>query len=91
MTAALPDHVRAYSRTTNFDETSIPDALRQDHQTKPGVWGVINVISGELLYRVAATGAETTLTPDTPGIVEPESRHSVTPQGPVTFYVEFWR
>jgi tellurite resistance-related uncharacterized protein len=91
MTAELPDHVRAYHRTPLFDETTVPDGLRRDHRTKPGVWGVINVVSGELLYRVAATGTETTLSPGAPGIIEPELLHSVTPLGPVSFYVEFWR
>lgn len=87
----LPENIQAYSRSPTFDESSIPDALRKDHQTKAGVWGVINILSGQLLYTVAASGAETTLSPDVPGIIEPESLHSVNPIGPVTFYVEFWR
>ncbi len=88
---SLPGDLHAYSRTATFDETSIPAGLLKDHQTKPGVWGVINVLSGSLLYRIAATGAEYTLSPDAPGIVEPEALHNVEPLGPVTFYVEFYR
>ena len=87
----LPENVQAYSRSPTFDETSIPDALRKDHQTKAGVWGVINVLSGQLLYTVVASGTETTLSPEVRGIIEPESLHFVRPVGPVTFYVEFWR
>ena len=87
----LPATVKAYSRSPTFDETSVPDALRKNHQTKAGVWGVINVLSGELRYRIDETGTETTLSPDIPGIIEPESLHSVEPLGPVSFYVEFWR
>ncbi|NKB58416.1 MAG: DUF1971 domain-containing protein [Alphaproteobacteria bacterium] len=87
----LPATVRAYSRSPTFDETSIPDALRKNHQTKAGVWGVINVLSGELRYRVVETETETTLSPELPGIIEPKSLHAVEPLGPVSFYVEFWR
>ncbi len=87
----LPKGVAAYSRSPVFDETSIPDALQNDHQTKAGVWGVINVQSGSLLYTIAATGETATLTPDEPGIIEPEALHHVTPVGPVSFFVEFWR
>lgn len=88
---SLPDHVRAYSRSPTFDETTVPAGLRKDHQTKPGVWGVINVVSGSLRYVIAATGDEFSLTPDSPGVVEPEALHNVAPLGPVSFYVEFYR
>jgi len=87
----LPDHVRSYFRTATFDENTVPAGLRKDHQIKPGVWGMINVVSGSLRYKIAASGAEHTLTPDSPGIVEPGALHNVEPLGPVTFYVEFYR
>lgn len=87
----LPEHVRVYRRTPDFDETSIPAGLRKDHRTAAGVWGIIRVSAGSLLYRISETGEETVLTPDTPGIVEPEVLHSVTPLGPVSFHVAFCR
>lgn len=87
----LPDGVLAYSRTPTFDETTVPAGLRKDHQTKPGVWGVITILSGSLRYRIQATGEEIDLTPHRPGIVEPEALHNVEPIGPVSFFVEFYR
>ncbi len=87
----LPKTVNPYKRTPLFDETSIPDGLRKDHKTKPGVWGVITVESGQLLYKDASVGAETVLTPGAPGTITPESPHAVQPLGAVSFYVEFWR
>ena len=48
----LPAGVSAYKRTRDFDQLSIPDALRKDHSTKPGVWGVIHVLAGRLRYIV---------------------------------------
>ena len=87
----LPAQVQEYSRSPTFDENTVPAALRKDHQTKAGVWGVITVLSGTLRYRIKPTGFETTLTPGKPGIVEPEVLHSVEPIGPVSFYVAFHR
>lgn len=87
----LPDSVSAYSRSPTFDESTVPAGLRKDHQTKPGVWGVITILSGSLRYRIQATGEAIALTPETPGIVEPEALHNVEPVGPVSFFVEFYR
>ena len=91
----LPPGLEAYRRTPDFTETTIPHGLRQAHSTKAGVWGLIHVLDGQLLYKVtddrrvptenllAAGGA--------PGIVEPEILHQVAPDGAVRFYVEFFR
>lgn len=87
----LPGHVSAYSRSPTFDESTVPAGLRKDHQTKPGVWGMITILSGSLRYRIQATGEAIVLTPETPGIVEPEALHNVEPIGPVSFFVEFYR
>lgn len=35
-------------RTPVFDENTLPAALRREHRTKPGVWGVIRVLDGRL-------------------------------------------
>ena len=86
----LPDNVAPYRRTPVFDETTVPDALRRDHATKAGVWGLIHVEAGCLRYEISATGETIELTPASPpGVVEPEVRHRVTPLGPVRFSVEF--
>jgi tellurite resistance-related uncharacterized protein len=88
----MPEGLVAYRRTAEFDETSIPAALRKDHTTKPGVWGMIRVIAGQLRYCVdAAGGREHTLDPGTPGVIPPEVLHHVAPDGPVRFFVEFHR
>lgn len=48
----LPDTVHAYTRTTTFSSAKIPPGLLSDHETKVGVWGVINLVSGSLKYHV---------------------------------------
>jgi hypothetical protein len=38
----------AYRSTPVFDEVTLPAALRADHRTKAGTWGVITVLEGQL-------------------------------------------
>ena len=88
----MPEGLVAYKRTAEFDEGSIPAGLRKDHSTKPGVWGLIHVLSGRLRYRIdSMDGRELLLEPGTPGVVVPEALHHVEPDGPVRFFVEFHR
>lgn len=89
---SLPDNVTPYKRTPTFTEETLPDALRRDHATKAGVWGLIHVEQGRLRYEIADTGEATELRPgDARGVIEPKVRHRVTPLGPVQFHVEFHR
>ncbi len=93
--SALPADVRPYHRTAIFTQDTVPAALLKAHSTKPGVWGLIHVLEGQLRYvivdeRRAAT--ETILVADgPPGVVEPEILHHVEPLQAVRFCVEFHR
>ncbi len=92
---SLPADARPYKRTPEFTAATIPAGLLKAHCTKAGVWGLVHVLEGALLYRVTdprRPAAEMLLTPDTaPGLVEPTILHEVAPRGPVRFYVEFHR
>jgi tellurite resistance-related uncharacterized protein len=81
--------VSPYRSTPVFDETTLPAALRREHRTKPGVWGVIRVIEGELKLTLA-DGNETILTPGRPGLVLPDQPHRVEPLGPMRMQVDFY-
>ena len=88
----MPSGHAPYKRTREFDQVSIPDALRKDHLTKPGVWGVIHVLDGRLRYIVEPPlASERILDRELPGIVVPEVLHRVVPDGDVRFFVEFHR
>ena len=95
MAGLLPHGLAPYRRTPDFTEATVPPALRADHDTKSGTWGLIHVAEGRLRYRITdlrRAPAERILTPDDPpGVVEPTIRHHVEPLGPVRFHVEFWR
>lgn len=85
----LPEHFVAYRSSPEFTETTMPPALRRDHSTRAGVWGVITLHEGQLRYRVPSLNVEKILSPGTNGIVVPEVLHSVEPLGAVRFVVEF--
>jgi len=77
-----------YRTTPVFDQDSLPVALRQDHSTKAGVWGVIRVLEGRLL--LADADGSTMLAPDRPGLIRPERKHRVEPIGAMRMQVEFY-
>ena len=94
----IPAGYIAYKRTAVFDESSIPPGLKKNHSTKPGVWGVIHVLSGRLRYCIdgpdgggGRDGRELMLDPETPGIILPEMLHHIVAADPVRFFVEFHR
>ena len=78
-----------YRSTAVFDETTLPAALRADHRTKPGVWGVVRLLEGELLLTFA-DGEERRLAPGRDGLLAPERLHRVEPLGPMRMQVDFY-
>ncbi|MEN3976830.1 DUF1971 domain-containing protein [Emcibacter sp. SYSU 3D8] len=79
---------KPYRSTAIFDQDTLPQALRREHSTKAGTWGVIRVLSGKARLHLAA-GGERTLSQNEPGIVEPEQVHWVEPLGPMRLQVDF--
>lgn len=87
-----PDGLVAYRRTADFDEQTLPKGLTREHATKRGVWGRIHVVAGVLRYTVSAPVSRSfRLAAPASGIVVPQARHSVAPEGAVRFFVEFYR
>lgn len=87
----LPDNVTAYKQTPEFNETTVPAGLLNDHQTKANVWGKIVVVEGRLRYTIYESNEVIELDENTFGVVEPEVLHHVKPLGAVRFYVEFYK
>ncbi|HWU95508.1 MAG TPA: DUF1971 domain-containing protein [Sphingomonas sp.] len=79
-----------YRSTPVFDEGSLPAALRGEHSTKAGVWGVIRVLEGKLLLTWSDPPGERVLEPGAPGLVLPQQPHHVTPLGPMRMQVDFY-
>lgn len=81
--------LKPYRSTPVFDEVTLPQALRHDHSTKAGVWGVIRVLEGELRLRFEDDRI-LVLDIENPGLVRPEEVHSVEPIGKMKMQVEFY-
>lgn len=88
----VPTGMQPYKRTAVFTEASMPAALRARHNTKPGAWARIVVLSGRLRYRIESDPPEEwELTPERPGVIEESVYHAVEALGPVSFYLEFYK
>lgn len=87
----FPADVVRFKTTPEFTEETLPEGLKNNHQTGPGIWGKIVVREGKLLYCVMSKDIKVELTPDRPGIVVPELLHRVEPVEHVRFCIEFYR
>jgi len=89
----LPESVKVYKRTPVFNQDSIPKGLLSEHSTKPGAWGLLTIESGQLTYFVTEPGyeEEVTLTPNNPGVIEPSTNHHIQADGPVSFFIQFYK
>lgn len=79
-----------YRSTPVFDEHTLPAALRREHRTKQGVWGVIRVLHGELKLTFTESGESRMLLPGSPGFLLPDQPHLVEPTGPMRMQVDFY-
>ncbi len=87
-----PENYESHRRTPDFDEGSVPAGLRSDHTTKRGTWARIRVLSGALRYHVGAPIERSfRINPASPAVIVPEVPHRVETEGPVRFFVEFYR
>lgn len=90
----IPDSLTCYKSTPIFTEDSVPAAIRRGHTTAGDVWARIRILEGSLLYRITdprVPPEEVLLTPDHPGVVEPQVEHEVQVVGPVRFQLDFHR
>lgn len=86
----LPAGVQFYKRTSLFTQENLPDALRKDHATGAGIWGVIHIKRGEMEYIIAGQDVYR-LKPGQNGVIEPQTLHHVKPLGDVSFFIEFFK
>ena len=80
-----------YKSTPEFDEDSLPQAIRNAHSTKAGVWGLLVVSEGAVRLLFHDPAREVAVTPGQPGVIAPEAVHHVETDGPMRMHVEFYR
>ncbi|WP_033921562.1 DUF1971 domain-containing protein [Sphingomonas sp. 37zxx] len=80
-----------YASSPVFDEQSLPDALRNDHRTKDGTWGLLRVLSGQVRLIFTDPHREVLVTPGMPAPIAPLATHYVVPLGTMSMQVDFFR
>ncbi len=79
-----------YRSTPVFDQDTLPAALRREHRTKPGVWGVVRVLEGALKLSYVDPLEILIVSPASPGLLLPDQPHFVEPIGAMRMRVEFY-
>ena len=82
---------QAYKTTPVFDQDSLPQALRNAHNTKAGVWGLLRVLEGEVTLVFDEPAREIVVSPAAPCEIPPQAWHHVEVTGPMRMQVEFYR
>lgn len=79
-----------YRSTPIFDAQTLPGALRRDHRTKLGVWGVVRVLEGRLRLVYVEPPGDVVVEPGRPGLLLPDQPHFVEPIGDMRMQVDFY-
>jgi tellurite resistance-related uncharacterized protein len=80
-----------YGSSPVFNEKTLPDALRNEHRTKAGTWGLLRVLEGEVKLIFKDAPDPLCVTVDHPAMIPPEAPHHVEIVGPMRMQVEFYR
>ena len=80
---------KPYKVTAVWDQESLPAAIRNQHSTKAGTWGLLRVLEGEVDL-VFADGRSVRVSIDQPGLIPPQDVHHVESVGPFRMQVEFY-
>ncbi len=69
----------------------MPEGLLRAHRVAEGVWGLLRVRAGTLVFVHEESGAERTLIGGDTQVIEPDVLHHVDPGDDAVFCVEFHR
>jgi tellurite methyltransferase len=87
----MPEGHVSYKRTPSFRRDAVPAGLLREHRTKPGVWGLVHVRRGALLFHEVGSGEPRRVSAGEVAVVLPEVEHHVEPLDELEFFVEFWK
>ena len=86
----MPEGLTAYTRTPSYNKNTIPVELKKTHAAKSGIWGIIHVLEGSLIYTVkSAATQQYELKHGERGIIVPDMPHQLETNGSVSFYLEY--
>mmetsp|Transcript_85027 Transcript_85027/g.245562 ORF Transcript_85027/g.245562 Transcript_85027/m.245562 type:complete len:162 (+) Transcript_85027:74-559(+) len=92
----LPKDAYCYKENKRWTEETFPKGFLVSHNTKAGVWGELEVLSGSLRFVILdGKEGEVLATREIPagarGVVEPRQYHRVDLAGPVEATLRFYR
>lgn len=87
----LPEGAVVYKRTTEFASGNFPKGLSQDHATKSGVWGLLQVTYGTVVFKDKATKEIRVVASGESQVIEPETTHLAEPSFDARCHIEFFR
>ena len=87
----LPNSVEPHSHSRALTETPSPPTFHKNPSSRPGVWGRLVMESGALTFAWEKDDADISLAKGDTVVIPPETRHRVILNGPVSFFVEFYR
>lgn len=90
MNASSPE-LAPYKTTPVFTDQTLPEALRTEHRTKQGTWGLLRVLEGRATLIFVDPRRVVAVTPGRPAEIPPQATHFVEVSGPVRMQVEFYR
>ena len=90
-TERLPQGLIPSGGSLAFNEETIPDAFKAEHQLGPGRWGVLHVFHGTLRYVNLETGSEQDVNAPDLVIIHPELPHQVSVPGSLQCRIDFFR
>jgi tellurite resistance-related uncharacterized protein len=87
----LPPGLELVRTTPEFTVDRVPAGLLGAHRVADGVWGVLRVLAGTVVFVLEDSGARRSLTTDDAQVIEPGVFHHVEPSADARFVVEFHR
>lgn len=79
-----------YRSTPVFDQDSLPAALRSEHRTKEGVWGLIRILEGRVRLHMTDPDEVRELSPGHDAVVRPGQAHRAEPIGAMRMQIHFY-
>ena len=87
----LPPGLELYARSQDFTPRTMPAELTSGHYTAEGVWGVIRVLEGDVVYTLESPAtASMTLHAGESAVIEPQVLHHLEFAGGGRFFIEFY-
>lgn len=91
MNTTLPEGLVPAGASRTFDETSVPEALQEEHALAAGRWGILRILSGQLTFVDLADDAEYTVVAPRTVVIAPQAPHKIRLDGPLQCRIDFFR